>query len=359
MADKTDSAETEPLERHLFSAGGDKISATAKLEGLLSDADLDAPVMRDLGPEDGDPDSEDDDAPDPADEEDEQVEESDDDDEVADPLDDEDEDDDSEEDEEEEEPEDSYTVMVDGKEHEVSLEDLTQSYSFRAHNTQTSQELAASRKELETETVEVRQSREVYGQRLQQVEQALASLHQQEPDWDKLEAEDPARFATESAKWERHHRKIRALHAEQQRVFDEQVADETKQLNEYKAGQQRQMMEAIPEWADEKVHTAEQQKLYAYARNTLGFSEEEVNTILDHRSVVALRKAMLFDELQAKGRKKVKKGKKPTKTLKPGTRQRRKKKAGGAEKARRQLAKSGRMRDAESALFDLLDDDDL
>ena len=258
---------------------------------------------------------------------------------------------------EEPEADETYTVMVDGKERQATLEELTQSFSFRAHNTQKSQDLAAERKSLDEEAETVRQGRDLYGQRLQQVEQALANQYPSEPDWETLEKEDPTKLAVESAKWQTHLRKSEALRAEQQRVEDEQVADQQKQLDSYKADQAQRLLEAIPEWQDEKVSKAEQSRIFDYAQSALGLSEEEVGSLMDHRAIVAMRKAMKYDELQAKGSAAQKKGK-PTKTLKPGTRRRRIK-AGAKRRgaSRQQLRKSGTMADASSALFDLLDDD--
>ena len=359
-----------PLERHIFAAGGDTNSAEKKLLGLLSEADLEAGTLSAAGPEEGDPPVKDK-APDLGEGE---REEEDDDGDADDDLplgEKEAEEDDGEADDEEYEYVDAegnvieeegteselHTVTVDGKEHEVSLEDLTQSYSFRAHNTRKSQELAEAQREVEAASATGRESREIYAQRLKQVEQALATIYPQEPDWDTLETEDPTRFATESAKWARHEKKVTALRAEQRRVDDEAIADQLQQFETYKAGEAKQMMEAIPEWEDGDILLAEQKKLYAYALDTVGFSDEEINAIVDHRAVVALRKAMLFDELQARGRKVRKKGQKIA-TLKPGIRRRRVKKAGAKRlgAARQRLSETGSVKDAESLLYDMLDD---
>ncbi len=368
MANAPDKGNEAPLERHLFAAGGDIHTAESKLLGLLSEADLDGEKMVAAGPveeeESGPTDGKQ--APDPA--EGEQEEEVVDDDsplgeeheEEEQPLEDEYEyeyvDEDGNVIEEEAASEETYTVLVDGKEHEATLEELTQSYSFRAHNTQRSQELAAARKELDTEAATVRENREVYGQRLKQVEQALAEAYPREPDWDKLEAEDPTRFATESAKWTRHERQMEAVRVEQQRVQDDQVKDQTQQLETFKGEQSKLMLEAIPEWSDAEVMASEQRRLYDYALS-VGYSAEDMEGLLDHRAVVLMRNSMLLSELKTKGRK-VRKGKKAVATLKPGTRRRRIKPGRRqAVAARRRLSETGSVKDAETLLYDLLDDD--
>lgn len=383
MPDKPKGKEGEeaPLERHLFAAGGDVNTAEAKLKGLLSEDDLNAGVLTAAGTEKkGDPPAKEK-APPPGEGETGEEGGADDDPVVDDdkpPLGEEHEEEEEEElegDEEyeweyvdpegkviegpgEEAPE-TYTVLVDGKEHEVTLEELTSSFSFSAHNTRKSQELAATRKEVDDAAVAGRESRERYGQGLKQLGQALASLYPKEPDWDTLEVEDPAAYAVESAKWDRHRRKMDAVKAESDRVETERVADYTKQLDTYKVGEERRMLEAIPEWADPAVASAEQARLVTHAVTKLGFSEEEIDSILDHRAVVVLRKAMLLDELEAKGRKAVKKKKGgPTVPLKPGIRRRRRKV--GAKRtvaARKRLSETGSVKDATRLLEGLLPDD--
>lgn len=372
MADDAKGQESEaPLERHLFAAGGDAQSASAKLMGLLSDEDVAQDRLSSAGPvakpaEDGTPA----DDPAPGAVEDEQEEEVVDEDDA--PLGSEQEEDPAADDEYEyeyvdaegnvieEELAETHTVPVDGKDHQVTLEDLKSSFSFAAHNTQVSQELAERRKSLDTEAEGLRQGREVYGQRLQQMEQALAASVPTEPDWETLEAEDPTKFATESARWARHHRKVDALKQESQRVHDEQVAEEQTQLDAFKVDQGKRMMEAIPEWGDEKVYNSEQTRMVAYAKTSLGFTDEEVSGFLDHRAVVVMRKAMLYDELEAGGKKAVRKAK-PTAALKPGTRRRRRKAGGAGSKranaSRQRLSQTGSVADAEAALLDLLGDD--
>jgi len=364
-----DKREEAPLERHLFAAGGDVNTAEAKLLGLLSEADLDGHKMVAAGPEKGDPPGGED-APDPGVGEQEEEVVTDDsplgDDPVEDdsPSDDEYEyeyvDEDGNVIEETDASEETYTVLVDGKEHEVTLDDLTSGYSFRAHNTQKSQELAEARRSVDAEAVTVRENREVYGQRLKQVEQALGESYPQEPDWDTLEKEDPTRFVAESAKWTRYQRNLDSVRAEQKRVHDEEVVDQTRQLETFRGEQQQLMLEAIPEWSDPEKGAdrmaSEQKRLYAHALS-IGFSEEEMESLLDHRAVVLIRNSMLLTEMQSKGQK-IRKGKKPKAVLKPGTRRRRIK--SGRRKtvaARRRLSETGSVRDAEALLFDMLPDD--
>jgi len=89
-----------------------------------------------------------------------------------------DESDDEESDEDEDEGQDpveqKFTVKIDGKDTEVSLEDLTNGYSRTADYTRKTQALAQERKEAQAEFDIVRQERQQYAQLLGALQQQLA-----------------------------------------------------------------------------------------------------------------------------------------------------------------------------------------
>jgi hypothetical protein len=258
-----------------------------------------------------------------------------------------------------EEAPDSYTVKVDGEEVEVTLDELLSGYSFRRHNTQTAQELAAQRKELEESAETVRRDREQYGQGLTELQEALATLAPQEPDWDKLEAEDPTRFAVEAAKWNRYQQQLDAVAAEQAKVAQAELDDQIEQLKVLKAQEAEKLVKAIPEWKDQETAKKEAGRIMNYARSIHGFSDEELSRVFDSRVVIMMRKAMLYDEMSKKGKAAVRKKKAGSRAMKPGTAARGRKSPKAAkrkqqERSRARLAASGSKRDAERALLDLI-----
>lgn len=371
MADNEKETPGETMERHLFSEGMDTHTAESALQGLLSEEGID---LFDVESEEG---SRDEDDPNPSSEagEPEDAPESDPEvelDEIEyEPEGEEDEDDlldgevepeDEDEPEEDEEPEELITVKVDGEEHEVTLEELKAGFSFQAHNTRRSQELAAREQEIEQEAAEVREMRERYARGLDQLGEALREVGPSEPDWEKLEREDPSRYAVEYAKWQREQQKLGALETERNRVHQERVEEAQRQLAEYRAEQEEKLIEAVPEWKDPDTARKDLAEIRDWAKNQYGFTDEQIGQIMDHRSVLLMRQAMQYDRMRKKGKDVVEGKRKRSKkqTLKPRTRKSAKrttKAARAAKDARRRLAESGSRQDASELLFALLQEE--
>ena len=60
--------------------------------------------------------------------------------------------------------------------------------------------------------------------------------------------------------------------------------------------QQGLVMEKIPEWADGGLQANEQQRMIEVGRS-VGYSDEELDSLSDHRAVLLLRDAMRYREL--------------------------------------------------------------
>jgi len=56
------------------------------------------------------------------------------------------------------------------------------------------------------------------------------------------------------------------------------------------------VLEKIPEWADGDLQADEQRKLVEFGK-AVGYSDNELNTLYDHRALVVLRDAMRYNEL--------------------------------------------------------------
>ncbi len=204
-------------------------------------------------------------------------------------------DDEGEEADADEEEEPAYKVRVAGQEVEVPLSELVKGYSRTADYTRKTQELAAARNEFGNEVQQTRALREQYAQRLQQVQQLLQQADPQ-VDWDKLRATDPIEFA---AQWADHQRRQEAL----QQVQAEQAQIQQRRQYETQAQQAQQLEKArtqlgqmIPEWKDQKVAKAEAAAMKDLGRS-LGYSDDELGSVMDPRAVVLLRMAQKYQDL--------------------------------------------------------------
>lgn len=216
-----------------------------------------------------------------------------------------------ESDEQDEEPV-ADVFSIDGE--TVTLQELKDGRLRQADYTRKTQALADDRKTFESER---QQTRDQYGQRLAMLEQALVESQPAEPDWDKLRRENPAEYAALKAEAQERKDKLAAVRAEQDAVRAEQEREFHAKRQEHLRTEGRLLIDAIPEWKDEAKATEEVGKLVSYLNTTYGWTPEDLGDVGDHKIVVALRKAMLYDELKAKGEA-VRERAKSAPVLKPG-----------------------------------------
>jgi hypothetical protein len=299
---------------------------------------------------------EDADSPDDTDEDEEDSSE-----ESDDEADDDDEEEDEEEEEEEAEEEDdeepeTFTVKVEGQDEEVTLDELLQGYSRTADYTRKTQQLAEERAALSQAADEIAQEREVYGQRLEMLGEALAQSMPQEPNWSELKAKNPEKYAQVWAEWQQQQGKLKALAEERTRVAQQNAEHVQQKLAEHVMGERDKLIKAVPGWDNDATRKEEQDALIEYAKSEFGFTNEDLGSVTDHRLMLMLRKAMLHDQLQEKKKSvKVKKQKK-VKRLKPGTPQPRTAKKRRLKEKRKRAVESGKVDDAAAAIFDMLED---
>jgi hypothetical protein len=259
----------------------------------------------------------------------------------------------SEEDEEPEEQEQqqTFTVKVDGKEVSVTLDELQKGYSRTQDYTRKTQQIAEVRKQVEQETQAVRAEREQYAQLLGALQAQLQSSEPQ-VDLDRLYHEDPIEWVRQKEVMRERQEKMAAIQSEQQRLSQVSQYEQQRAMEAQLASQQEALLAALPEWKDPKKAKAEKALVIESAK-AAGFSEEDLKSVYDHRLVLLLRKAALFDQMVSK-----RQGIKPVvnngpRPAKPGA-------AGRVStttestRAKQRLAKTGRIDDAVSAIELLL-----
>lgn len=180
------------------------------------------------------------------------------------------------------------TVKVDGKEVQVTLEDLEKSFSFTGHLTRKSQALADERKAFESERQAVAAERAKYATLLPQLEQALTTPQGEEIDWDKLRAENPIEFTVKWAEHQREQLRLQGVRAERERVEAQRQQEEAKMYQQHVLREEQATLEARPEWRDPKVRQGRMQAMVKYAMDVLGYTEDDLRQITDHRLLLIL-----------------------------------------------------------------------
>ena len=255
-----------------------------------------------------------------------------------------------EESEEQEQPQ-TFTVKVDGKEVDVTLDELQKGYSRTQDYTRKTQQIAEVRKQVEQETQAVRAERQQYAQLLGAL-QAQLQVSEPQVDLDRLYNEDPIEWVRQKEVLRDRQEKAYAIQAEQQRLAQLSQQEQQRAMEEHLESQKDALLAALPEWRDPKKAKAEKALVLESAKS-VGFSDEDLKSVYDHRLVLLLRKAAMYDQMVSK-----RQGIKPVvnngpRPAKPGA-------AGRVStttestRAKQRLAKTGRVDDAASAIELLL-----
>ena len=246
----------------------------------------------------------------------------------------------------------TFRVKVGGEEVEVPLEELLKGYSRTADYTRKTQAISQARKEAEAEAAAAREERQRYAQTLQALNQQLQQMQPPEVDWDKLYQENPIEWMRQRELARTRQEQMAWVQSQQQALQQRQQIEEQEAQAKTLESEREKLLEALPEWKDGDKARAEKAKIVEFATNKLGFTVDEISDLYDARAVLALRKAMLYDELMGKREQ-----------MRPTIRQKAKPMKGGvtssvqstkvrtSQAALSKLAKSGSTRDA-AALFE-------
>ena len=240
-----------------------------------------------------------------------------------------------------------YRVKVDNEEVEVTLDELLKGYSRTSDYTKKTQTLAEQRKQVEAERQRIEEAaklRDQYAQRLSVIEQMLAS--QPEEDLATLKETDPIGYTMKIAERMEREKQVQAIRAEQQQIAQKQQAEYQENLRRHLALEAEKLSQAIPEMSDPVKGEVIRKEIKDFAR-AIGWSEQELAQIYDHRAVLALYKGLQHEKLQKSKPVATKKVAEAPKMLKPGTTGKQTTAEQDAvKKLQQRLAKTGDRRDA-------------
>jgi hypothetical protein len=239
-----------------------------------------------------------------------------------------------------------FRVKVDNEELEVDLDELIKGYSRTSDYTKKTQNLAEQRKAVESERTKIEEAaklRDTYAQRLQVIEQMLT---QPTEDLTALKDSDPVGYAIKVAENMEREKQLAAVRAERESVQAKQVAENQERLKAHIAQEAERLRSAIPEFSDEVKGEVIRKEIRDYAKS-VGWSDQELSQVYDHRAVLTLYRAMQFEKLQKSKPAVQKRVAEAPKSLTPGVGSPRLDKDGEmAKKLTKQLKATGRPRDA-------------
>lgn len=241
------------------------------------------------------------------------------------------------------------TVTIDGKTEQVPLREAIAGYQRQLDYTRKTSQLADERRSFAEEREAVKVERAQYGQLVGALQQQLQAMQTAEqPDWERLYAEDPIEWMRQRENWRDMQERMQATSYEVQRVQAAQAAEQQRALSELVEQNRQKLLEAMPQWTSKERWDADKAKIKEYGQS-IGFSSQELGQVYDHRAVSVLWKAMRYDQMLAK-RPQPTKGKAPPATP-IGTAPQPSRPTNDVTRAKQRLAKTGKVADA-AALFE-------
>lgn len=191
-----------------------------------------------------------------------------------------------------------YTVKVDGKEVEVTLDDLKRSFSGQAYIQKGMQEAAEARKQA-TELYQTLQTEQAkFMQVVQSIQEQGFKAPPQAPDIAMMD-KDPIGYMQAEARYRKDMAEFQGQQQQIQQTAAAQRQMQEKALAEFVAEQGKVLQSRIPEFADPNKAREITGKIRSTASEAYGFSDQELGGIVDARHVLVLHDAMKWRELQA------------------------------------------------------------
>lgn len=256
------------------------------------------------------------------------------------------------EDSEQEEQERTYRVKAAGEEKDVTLDELVKNYQLGADYTKKSQAVAEERKAVQAEyqaVQEAKQLRDQYAQRLQVIEQIM-SQGQETENLDYLKETDPIGYAVKVAELSQKEKQLAQVRAEQQRINAQQEQDRQQWMSNLVRQESEKLATVLPDYVDPEKGESLRNSVRSYGKE-LGFSDEELASVVDSRHVITLYKAMQYDKLQKSKPGINKKLAEAPKVMKSGVSQSRDTNNEQVKKLKAKARATGRVADA-AALFE-------
>ena len=264
---------------------------------------------------------------------------------------------------EEDEEEPLFPVMANGEEVEVTYDELLKGYSRQSDYTKKTQELAGERQQMaqmqqqwQQEMVATQSERQQYANALGQlVQQSMTGLEQySNVDWETLKEDDPIAYITKRDELRDAQDRVRGMQEQQAYAQQQQDSEMQRAVQQRTLEERKLLLDKVPEWQDKDTRNESFSTIRAYATEQ-GFSDDEISSLIDHRSMIVLMKAQKYDELQNSDikSKKIKNKPKVARTGTPVGKRSTSKSKRIAQMKR--LQQSGRADDASILLEDFID----
>ena len=199
--------------------------------------------------------------------------------------------------------EELYKLTVNGQEVEVTLDELRKGYSRQQDYTQKTEKLSQDRKNVDQlkneytrESEEAKIKRDQYEKQLQVLSEQLKAS-EQKVDLDSLYEDDPAQYVKVKAEQDRRKELLNSANKEQERIQAEKQEEYNRTYSNYLEQQKELLVQKLPIYANKEKGPEFVKNLTNFAKE-IGYSDQEISQLVDHRAVMMLANAYRYDKLK-------------------------------------------------------------
>lgn len=252
---------------------------------------------------------------------------------------------------EEQEEEELFTVKIDGVEKQVTKSELLAGYQKTASSTERFTQAQKLQSQAQQAMQQAMAEREQAINVLQQYETRLEAFIAQAPDPSLIDS-NPGEYLRQQAAYQNLQQQYQQAQQQRMQLMQAQEQDLYQQQAAVLEEESQKLVESIPTWADEKAAAKEKSEIKDYLKG-LGYTDDALARVQDHREVLLVRKAMLYDRLTEQGRTgKAKAQNKPPRVERPGARRANQRGA----KAYDSLKRTGSVNAAAAVFADMIQD---
>jgi hypothetical protein len=192
-----------------------------------------------------------------------------------------------------------YTVKVDGKEKQVSLDELLRGYSGQEYIQKGMAENAEARKQVEALVQQTNQERQQLQSMMQQLQQEGIPPVPEYPS-EELRASDPLGYLEAEAEYRRAVDKRRAWEQQAQALSQQQQQQQRYQQAQRLEQEAARLAEWMPELADPQKRDAVMMDITTKAKKHYNLTDDMLSTVQTAEEVAILRDALRYREAVAR-----------------------------------------------------------
>ena len=238
-----------------------------------------------------------------------------------------------------------FSVKVDGKEEQVTLEDLKRGYSGQKYVQKGMQEVAANRKQTEEVYSALLAERQQLVEMYQQMQQGQF-LSKPNPPSDDLLSDDPIGYIEQKARYDKAMEQYNHQQVKMSQIMQQSEQARERAVQAYLQQEMQSLANVIPDFGDAQKATKLKGKLLDGGQNFYGYTEEEIGSIMDHRAIRVLNDAIKYREIVAGKSKAEQKAKGAKPVIRPGAKKVQNTNVKAMERRKAKFKTSGRIEDA-------------